>query len=129
MASADRTVVVAAVVERDGTFLVTRRLAGTHLEGLWEFPGGKCRDGEDHAACLAREMEEELAVKVTVGQKVLEISHPYPDRTIELHFYGCELHGEPAPQLGQEMMWVERKELRRLPLPPADERLVELLTE
>jgi len=121
------TVVVAAVVERDDAFLLTRRLEGTHLEGLWEFPGGKCEDGETHEACLAREMREELAVGVRVGERILRVSHDYPDRTIALHFYACELEGEPIPQLGQEMMWAPRAELRRLPLPPADAELIELL--
>ena len=121
------TVVVAAVVERDDAFLLTRRLEGTHLEGLWEFPGGKCEDGETHEACLAREMREELAVGVRVGERILGVSHDYPDRTIALHFYACELEGEPIPQLGQEMMWAPRAELRRLPLPPADAELIELL--
>jgi len=121
------TVVVAAVVERDDAFLLTRRLEGTHLEGLWEFPGGKCEDGETHEACLAREMREELAVGVRVGERILRVSHDYPDRTIALHFYACELEGEPIPQLGQEMMWAPRAALRRLPLPPADAELIELL--
>ena len=50
------TVVAAAVVERDGRFLVTRRIKGTHLEGLWEFPGGKCDAGESLGDCLRREI-------------------------------------------------------------------------
>jgi len=120
--------VVAAVVERGGAFLVTRRLEGTHLEGLWEFPGGKRHDGESHEECLAREMREELAVEVTIGDRILAVSHQYPDRTIALHFYACDLRGEPMPQLGQEMMWVRREDLRALALPPADEELIRLLT-
>ena len=48
-------VVTAALVERGGCFLVTRRQKGVHLEGYWEFPGGKCEPGESLAACLARE--------------------------------------------------------------------------
>ncbi len=127
MPAAERIVVVAAVIERDDAFLVTRRLEGTHLAGLWEFPGGKCHAGEDHETCLARELREELAVDVSVGGKILEVSHAYPELSVELHFYACELLGQPVPQLGQEMKWVVRAELRSLQLPPADERLVELL--
>lgn len=124
-----RTVtVVAAVVEQNGTFLVTRRLKGTHLEGFWEFPGGKCHDGESHHECLAREMREELAVGVTIRERILAVSHDYPDRTIALHFYACDLLGDPAPQLGQELMWVARQDLPALPLPPADDELVRRLT-
>ena len=123
-----RLIVVAAVVERDDSFLVTRRLEGTHLAGYWEFPGGKCDDGESHAACLAREMREELAVGVSVGELVLSVAHEYDDRTIELHFYRCELKGEPQPRLRQEMMWAPRAALRGLPFPPADEKLIDLLS-
>src|SRR5258706_361650 len=54
--------VVAAVVEHDGRFLVTRRQDGVHLAGMWEFPGGKIANGESHAAALRREMIEELDV-------------------------------------------------------------------
>ena len=102
-----RTVVVAAaVVERGERYLVTRRLRGTHLEGMWEFPGGKCEPGETHAACLRREIREELGCVADVGEKLLTVAHAYPDRTVELHFFRCELTGEPAPLLGQEMRWV-----------------------
>jgi hypothetical protein len=73
-------------------------------------------------------MREELAVVVTIGKQILAVSHAYPDRTIALHFYACDLLGEPVPQLGQEMMWVRREDLRALPLPPADEELIRLLT-
>jgi mutator protein MutT len=127
-AAGPTTTVVAAVVERDGSFLVTRRLKGTHLEGLWEFPGGKCDDGESHHECLAREMREELAVEITIGPRILAVSHDYADRTIALCFYTCDLLGDPVPQLGQDMMWVRREDLRTLPLPPADDELVQLLT-
>lgn len=128
MSHADPIVVVAAVVEREGAFLVTRRLEGTHLEGLWEFPGGKCHEGEDDAACLAREIREELAVEVTIGPKILDVSHEYPERAIELHFYACDIHGEPIPQLGQQMMWVKRADLNQLEWPPADTALIEMLS-
>jgi 8-oxo-dGTP diphosphatase len=121
-------VVTAAVIERDGHVLVTRRLEGTHLEGYWEFPGGKCEAGEAHAACLARELQEELGVSAVVGDEMLSVTHPYPDRAIELHFFACQLTGTPIPQLGQEMQWVPRGELSTLRLPPADAELVELLT-
>jgi len=121
-------VVAAAVIERGGRLLVTRRLKGTHLEGYWEFPGGKCDPGESLAACLRRELHEELAIDVVVGTEILATSHLYPDRRVELHFFTCELRGDPTPQLNQEMRWVPREELTSLKLPPADDELVALLT-
>ncbi len=124
----DPIVVVAAVVERDGRFLVTRRLAGTHLSGLWEFPGGKCEPGETLEACLQRERQEELGVRADVHEEVVTTEHDYPERTVRLHFLRCDLDGDPQAVLGQEMRWVTRAELRTLPLPEADRDLVEALT-
>ncbi len=120
-------VVTAAVVERDGLLLVTRRLAGTHLEGYWEFPGGKCEPDESLDTCLRRELREELGVEAVVGDEILATSHAYPDRLIHLHFYRATLSSEPIPLLGQEMKWIRRDELASLDFPPADIELVALL--
>lgn len=121
-------VVTAAVIERDGRFLVTRRQRGAHLEGYWEFPGGKCEVGETHASCLTREIAEELDASIRVGEELLSTAHTYPDRVIELHFFTCDMDGEPRPMLGQEMRWVSRADLPALEFPPADEELIRLLT-
>jgi 8-oxo-dGTP diphosphatase len=120
-------VVAAAVVQRGESYLVTRRLRGTHLEGLWEFPGGKCEAGETHAACLRREILEELGCGTAVGEKLLTIAHDYGDRRVELHFFRCDMTGEPAPLLGQDIRWASRAELRSLDFPPADADLIRLL--
>jgi 8-oxo-dGTP diphosphatase len=120
-------VVTAAVIDRDNQFLVTRRQKGVHLEGVWEFPGGKCEAGESLEACLARELRDELDVEARVGAEVLTTTHTYPDRRVELHFLRCELNGEPRPQVGQEMRWVSREELATLEFPPADAELIRLL--
>ena len=122
-------VVAAAVVQRDGRYLVTRRLRGTHLEGLWEFPGGKCDPGETLIACLEREMLEELGCAARVGQELLRVAHEYGERSVELHFFACGISGEPAPLLGQEVRWVTGKELTTLDFPPADADLIRLLAE
>ena len=105
-------VVTAAVIERDGTFLVTRRLAGHAPRGLWEFPGGKCEPGESHPACLRREIREELGVDAAVDGEIFAVTHAYADRVVELHFFACELAGEPQPLIGQEMRWVARRAAR-----------------
>ena len=83
--------VVAAVVEEGDRFLVTRRQAGVHLAGLWEFPGGKVAAGESHDAALRREMQEELGTDVDVREIVSAASHAYADRDVTLHVYRCEL--------------------------------------
>jgi mutator protein MutT len=120
-------IVTAAVIERDGCILVTRRPRGTHLEGLWEFPGGKCNPGESLADCMTRELSEELGINAAVGDELLTTSHDYPDRRVELHFLRCQTDDEPIARLGQEMRWVNRSDLGELEFPPADAELIRLL--
>jgi mutator protein MutT len=125
----DTITVSAAVAERaDGRLLVTRRLAGTHLAGLWEFPGGKCEPGETHEACLHREIREELGVDVTIRGLLLSTRHQYETRGVELHFFACVLADEPHPLLGQEIRWVTRAELAQLEFPEADAELIARLS-
>ena len=121
-------VVTAAVIERDGAFLLTRRVEGTHLEGHWEFPGGKCEPGETLEQCLARELREELGVEASIGHEVFSTRHVYAGRTVQLHFFASEVHGIPIAMLGQQMRWVPRAELTTLPFPDADAALVERLS-
>jgi 8-oxo-dGTP diphosphatase len=120
-------VVAAAIVEREGLYLVTRRGPGTHLAGVWEFPGGKCEPGETLPDCVARELLEELAITAAVGPEVFATTHDYADRRVELHFLRCGFAGEAVPQLGQKMRWVSKDELMTLDLPPADVQLIRLL--
>jgi 8-oxo-dGTP diphosphatase len=123
-----RVVVVAAVIEERGMFLVTRRLQGTHLEGYWEFPGGKVHNGESHEAALAREIREELNAGIEGLKKIFQAAHAYPERVVELHFYRGTLAGRPEPALGQELRWIRRDDFASLDFPPADaELLVELM--
>jgi mutator protein MutT len=120
-------VVTAAVIERHGRYLVTRRQQGVHLEGMWEFPGGKCDPGESLHDCLRRELREELGTDADVGEELLATAHHYPERSVELHFFACTLTSEPIPLLGQEIRWVARADLGSLKFPPADDELIGLL--
>jgi mutator protein MutT len=120
-------VVVAAVIEDGGAFLVTRRPQGTHLAGMWEFPGGKLQPLETHVLGLQREIREELDTDIEVGELVSYTAHAYADRTLTIYFYRCTLNGSPRPVLGQQMRWVPRAELASLAFPPADEELIRRL--
>ena len=122
------TVVVAAVIEENGRFLVTRRQPGVHLAGLWEFPGGKIDPAETHTDALRREIREELDADAIVGDLVLATTHAYPEKAVTLYFYRCRLSGEPRPLLGQEMRWVTGDEMKTLGFPAADRELIEILT-
>jgi len=120
-------VVVAAVIERDATYLLTLRPDGTHLAGHWEFPGGKVHESETHAEALRREIFEELDAVAEVGELVHTVTHAYPEKTVELFFYRCRLEGVPKPMMGQQMRWVPRVELASLPFPAADRDLISQL--
>jgi 8-oxo-dGTP diphosphatase len=122
--------VTAAVIQRGGRFLVTRRHPAKHLGGLWEFPGGKRDPGESLEACLARELREELGVRVRVGEPLLVLPWTYRERHVVLHFFRCELSGgRLEAREGQPYRWVTRAELAALPMPPADDALVARLTK
>ncbi len=121
-------VVTAAIVEDRGRYFVTRRQKGVHLEGLWEFPGGRSEPGESLDECLRRELKEELGTDVTIGDEVFTVTHHYADRSVELHFLSCTFLNAPAPLLGQEMRWVSREELKSLKFPPADDQLIQALS-
>jgi 8-oxo-dGTP diphosphatase len=123
------TIVTAAVVERDGRLLVARRLTGSHMGGFWEFPGGKCEPGESPEVCLARELVEELATRVDVGEEIYRTTYAYADRTLDLRFFRCAILDEPRPLLGQEIRWVTRADLPTLEFPPADAELVARLAK
>src|SRR5919108_6382206 len=114
---------VAAGLIRDdaGRYLITRRRRGSHLAGLWEFPGGKLGAGETPAAGLRRELQEELSATFAVGDLVETVRWEYPDRVVTLHFFDCRREsGEIVPREEQAMQWVEAARLADYDFPPAD---------
>ena len=118
--------VVAALIRDDaGRYLITRRRKGTHLEGLWEFPGGKREPDETLEESLGRELTEELGARFAVTERVETIRWAYPEKTVVLHFFTCHVTaGVIAPQEGQSMEWVAPKDLRKFEFPPADAALL-----
>jgi mutator protein MutT len=120
--------VAAGLVFREGKLLIALRHPAAHLGGLWEFPGGKREPGESFEACLARELREELGIKVTVGELVESLTHEYPGKVVHLQFYRCVWKEHEPQALGcAEFAWVGPAELRKYAFPAADERLLEKL--
>jgi len=120
--------VSAGLIFRAGKLLITQRHAGSHLGGLWEFPGGKIEPGETPEECLARELREELGVNVEVGSLLERVEHAYPEKTVRLHFFLGRLHaGEPQPIGCAAVRWVTRADLPLFEFPAADVRLIERL--
>ena len=120
--------VAAGVMFREGRLLITQRLPGEHLGGLWEFPGGKRESGETFEECLFRELREELGVDVEVGELVGSISHEYPERKVLIKFFRCNIIlGEPKSLDCQDLKWVEADELANFEFPPADTQLLQRL--
>ncbi|HEX3175375.1 MAG TPA: 8-oxo-dGTP diphosphatase MutT [Methylomirabilota bacterium] len=121
-------VAAALVRDADGRYLITQRRHGSHLAGLWEFPGGKLEAGEAPEAGLRRELAEELTAAFAVGPLVETIRWEYPDRTIVLRFYDCRHAAGPIePREGQAMAWVAPEQLGDYDFPPADAALIQRL--
>jgi mutator protein MutT len=121
--------VSAALIFRDGKLLITRRQADAHLGGLWEFPGGKLEPGETFEQCLVREIREELGIQISVGALFEEITHDYPEKSVRLKFFICELlSGEPQARGCAAFNWIGRQELGGFEFPAADARLLEKLS-
>ena len=117
--------VAGLIRDERGRYLITRRRQGTHLEGLWEFPGGKREPGEALEDAMRRELTEELSASFGVGEKVETVRWEYPERTVVIHFYRCRLEsGTIEPLESQAMDWVAPERLRELDFPPADRELI-----
>jgi 8-oxo-dGTP diphosphatase len=114
-------IVAAAVIEREGKILLTRRMKGSHLAGLWEFPGGKLEPGEAPEQAVVRECREECGIEVSVVD-ILEVTfHSYPEKDVLLLFYRCESLAGEVQHLGvADHVWCEPNDIGNYPLPPAD---------
>ena len=87
--------------------LITERPEGTHLEGFWEFPGGKKEKTETLEECIMREIKEELGIKIRPQKLLLNVNHEYETKIVDLFVFECALiNGKPAPLEGQNIKWV-----------------------
>ncbi len=121
--------VVAAMLEKDGQYLITQRRPGGSLPLLWEFPGGRVEEGETDAQALARELREEMGIEVEVGERAIQVHHVYSAYEIDFAVYRCTLKsGEVKHGRVHDHRWVKWTELDKYQFPPADEKtLAQLL--
>jgi len=121
-------VVVALIRDSAGRVLISRRRPGSHMAGFWEFPGGKRVSGETPRDALARELDEELGIRLLAAEPLMALAHDYPDRNVALDVWAVSAFaGEPRPLEGQQLDWVAPETLRQIELLPADVAIVDRL--
>ena len=114
--------VVAAVLERDGKYLITQRRGSAVLPLMWEFPGGRVEDGETDQSALKRELLHRLGASIEVGKLISFVSHPYEHYVVDLFLYECTLQTESLQSLAvNAFKWVASTEFNQYPFTPADE--------
>ena len=123
MGGGRRTIrVVAAVLEKDGKYLITQRRASEVLPLMWEFPGGRVEEGETDALALKREVLHRLGATVDVGKLISFVSHPYEGYVVDLFLYECTLLGTKLEPLAvTAYKWVSSSDFDQYPFTPADE--------
>jgi len=120
--------VTAGLIFKDENILITKRLPGYHLAGLWEFPGGKQEQDETLQQCLEREIREELGIEIRADRPFMTVRHEYERKIVSLHVFECaHLKGDPQGIEGQEIRWVRPSDLRQYEFPPPDQEVIELL--
>ena len=121
---------VASGILRDpqGRVLIAERTGDGAFAGLWEFPGGKIRDGEDSLTALRRELSEELGIVIREQTLLARVDHEYPDRLVSIDFYlVCDWVNEPEGKDGQALKWIMPEALEAPMMLAADEPVIEAL--
>lgn len=121
---------VAAALIDEGRVLIAQRPRGKHMAGRWEFPGGKLMAEESEEQALTRELREELGVQLLQGRPMMRLTHPYPDRTVQLSLWVVErFRGLPRGLEGQALKWVEPARLGEQDLLEADRPFLTALVQ
>ena len=121
-------VVAGILSDAQGRVLLAQRAQGSHLAGLWEFPGGKIEPGESAEGALRRELHEELAIEIGDVEPLISIPWHYPEKSIVLHALCVrEFHGTPQGQQQQQLRWELPDDMTGIPMPPPDRPIVTAL--
>lgn len=125
-----RDVTAGVIWDGNGRFLITRRPLDGMLGGLWEFPGGKRRPGEELSVCLRREIEEELAIEIQVDDLMCTVEHAFTHFHMILYVFDCLwLTGRPQCLGCTDLRWVTLDELSAFAFPVADQKIITFLRE
>jgi 8-oxo-dGTP diphosphatase len=120
--------VTAGIIRNGGRILVCQRKRADRYGLQWEFPGGKVQDGEDLRGALRRELAEELAIEAEVGEEVYRLRHRYPDRYVEVVFFGVpSFKGQVTNRVFEAIEWAPRGRLPQYDFLEADRELVSRL--
>lgn len=116
---------VAVICNAQGQILIDRRRLEGAMGGLWEFPGGKIEPGETVQECIKREIYEELAIDIEVGEHLITIDHTYTDLRVTLTVHQCRhVAGIPQPLECDEIRWVDLNELEQFEFPSANSQII-----
>jgi A/G-specific adenine glycosylase len=121
-----RTAVV-GIIGREGRILIQRRPEEGFLGGLWEFPGGKVEQGESLRETLAREIREEVGIRIADVRPFMTVDHSYTRFKVTLHAFTCRPATEPA--LGPAMRWIKPRDLAKYPFPSGSARIADRIIE
>ena len=119
--------VVAALIWRDGKFLICQRPENKKRALLWEFVGGKVEAGETKEQALIRECQEELALEVTPTDVYMEVTHVYPDVTVHLTLFNATANGEPSKLEHNDIKWITTSQIDDYEFCPADVDILQKL--
>ncbi|MBI5557945.1 MAG: A/G-specific adenine glycosylase [Deltaproteobacteria bacterium] len=118
---------------RDGKILIQKRRADDVWGNLWEFPGGRLKEGESPEQGVVREFYEETGLRIARTARITSVRHSYMHYRVTLHGFYCETtadeKGEPALHAAQENRWVTFSELRDFAFPAGHRKLIDFLRE
>jgi 8-oxo-dGTP diphosphatase len=121
---------VAVINNQQGKVLIDRRKSSGEMGGLWEFPGGKLEPGETIEECIQREVKEELAMEIEVGDRLTTITHTYETFSVTLYVHYCQhLSGQPQALECEEIRWVKPAQMNQYQFPQANIQIINLLQQ
>ena len=122
--------VTAAIIKKDGKFLIAKRKKGAPLEDKWEFPGGKVKSNEALEDCLKRELKEEFGIETEIGEFITESKFTYGERTFRLlGFYAKYISGQYQLAVHDEIRWITLEEFNQFDFAPADIPIINKIKE